>query len=442
MGVNTSGVRQIAEAAGSGDAGRIARTTTVLRRISIVLGLLGALVLLVFCVPISRLTFDTDARAGAVALLSLVVLFRTVSNGQGALIQGMRRISDLAKANVLAAVLGTAIGIVLVYFLREAGVVPALIVVALLSLVIDWWYSRQLGIKAAAMTFAEVRGEAGALLKLGLAFMASGLMVMGSAYVIRIILLHQVDFAATGLYQSAWTLGGLYIGFILQAMGADFYPRLTASATDDRECTRLVNEQTEIGLLMAGPGVLGTLTFAPLVMTLFYTADFSGAVEALRWICLGMAMRVISWPMGYIIVARNLQATFILVDAAWTVVHLGLAWVWVKAFGLNGAAMAFFGSYVFHTFVVYFIARRISGFRWSGENRRLTLLVLPLIGLVFVGFRVLPGWAATGLGALATLGLSVFSLKVLCRLVPLGRLPLSVRLMLIRLRLAPAGTAE
>ena len=103
-----------------------------------------------------------------------------------------------------------------------------------------------------------------------------------------------------GLYQSAWTLGGLYIGFILDAMGADFYPRLTAVATDDRECTRLVNEQTEIGLLLAGPGVLGTLTFAPLVMTLFYTAEFSGAVEPLRWICLGMAalrgLRSLRWP--------------------------------------------------------------------------------------------------------------------------------------------------
>src|SRR4029077_19939913 len=36
MGVNSSGVRQIAEAAGSGDQERIALTATVLRRISIV----------------------------------------------------------------------------------------------------------------------------------------------------------------------------------------------------------------------------------------------------------------------------------------------------------------------------------------------------------------------------------------------------------------------
>ena len=43
MGVNSSGVRQIAAAVGSGDADRVARTVAVLRRTSLALGALGAL---------------------------------------------------------------------------------------------------------------------------------------------------------------------------------------------------------------------------------------------------------------------------------------------------------------------------------------------------------------------------------------------------------------
>ncbi len=53
MGINSSGVRQIAEAAGSGDKTRIAQTAAVLRRTSVVLGLLGAALLLVFSRPVS-----------------------------------------------------------------------------------------------------------------------------------------------------------------------------------------------------------------------------------------------------------------------------------------------------------------------------------------------------------------------------------------------------
>src|SRR6185437_15065321 len=111
------------------------------------------------------------------------------------------------------------------------------------------------------------------------AFMITGLMPLGIAYVVRIIILKKVGLEGAGLYQSAWTIGGLYVGFILQAMGADFYPRLTASANDNAECNRLVNEQAFIGLLLGGPGVLATLTLAPLVITIFYTARFYAAVE-------------------------------------------------------------------------------------------------------------------------------------------------------------------
>ena len=77
------------------------------------------------------------------------------------------------------------------------------------------------------VTISQVRQEASALLKLGSAFMASGLMMMGVAYFVRIIVLRKVGFEATGLYQSAWTLGGLYVGIILQAHGSGFL-----SATD------------------------------------------------------------------------------------------------------------------------------------------------------------------------------------------------------------------
>ena len=47
-------------------------------------------------------------------------------------------------------------------------------------------------------------------------------------------------------------------------MGADFFPRLTAVARDKPESNRLVNEQVEVGMLVAGPGVLAMLAFAPL----------------------------------------------------------------------------------------------------------------------------------------------------------------------------------
>jgi antigen flippase len=131
MGINSSDVRQIAEAAGSGETGRIGRTAAVLRRTAIVLGVLGAVLLVVFSRQISTLTFGSDRNTAAVATLSLAVFFLSVSGGQGALLQGMRRISDrisdMAKMGVLGALFGTVSSIPLIYFFGEKGVVPSLV---------------------------------------------------------------------------------------------------------------------------------------------------------------------------------------------------------------------------------------------------------------------------------------------------------------------------
>jgi enterobacterial common antigen flippase len=427
MGINSSGVRQIAEAVGSGETARIARTATVLRRISVLLGILGAVLLATLCVPVSRWTFDTTEHAVGVALLGLAVFFRLISAGQEALIHGMRRIGDLARMAVFGSVFGTVLSIVLIYFFREQGVVPSLIGIAAMTLLTSWWYRRKIQIESVPVSSAEMGKEAGALLKLGFAFMASGILMMGAAYAVRIIVRDHSGLGAAGLYQSAWALGGLYVGFILQAMGSDFYPRLTAVASNHPECNRLVNEQAEVSLLLAGPGVVGTLTFAPLVIALFYTAKFGAAVDCLRWICLGMALRVIAWPMGFIVLAKGVQKIFFWTELAATAVNVGLAAILVQHYGLTGAGMAFFGLYVIHGIVIYFVVRRLSGFRWSAENKRIGLLVLSLMGAVFGAFYVLPFWLATTLGTLATILSGIYSVRVLCQLVPLGHLPRRVQ---------------
>ena len=439
MGINSSGVRQIAEAVGSNDAERIAQTAAVLRRTSVALGLLGATLLVVFSRRVSILTFGSDQHAAALSLLSIAVFFQLVSYGQGALIQGMRRIADLAKMAVLGALSGTLIGIPVVYFLREKGVVPSLVGLAAMAVLTSWWYSRKIYIQTPSVTLSQMAKEAAALLKLGFVFMTSGLMIAGVAYWIRVLVLHKSGYEATGFYQSAWSLGGLYVGFIIQAMGADFYPRLTANAKDDVVCNRLVNEQARVGLLLGGPGVLATLTFAPVVIGVFYSAKFGAAVGVLRWICLGSILQVVTWPMGFIIVAKGRRAIFFWAELACAVIYAALAWICVNSLGLNGAGIAFFGYCVLHGFLHYPIVRRLSGFRWSVVNKQTGLLFLCLITLVFCGFYVLPLPGAAGLGILSSLVGGIYSVRVLLTLVPWGQIPRPIRQLIVAFGIAPSN---
>jgi antigen flippase len=433
MGVNSSGVRQIAIATNTEDSRTIAITVFVLRRVSVLLGLLNVAVMLLFANQISLLTFATGKHAAAIRWLSIAVFLSLISASQTALIQGMRRIADLARIQVLGAFFGTICAIPLVYFFREKGVVPSLICVAIMTITTSWWYSRKISLRAHksfSISDRRIREEASALLKLGIAMMSGSLVTLAVAFVVRIIILHRLSMEATGLYQSAWTLGSLYVGFILQAMGADFYPRLTAHAHDNPICNRLVNEQAQVGMLLAGPGVIASLTLAPLIIALFYSTKFGPAVGILRWICLGTMLQVISWPMGFVIIAKAKRATLVACEAAWGIVSIILAWVCIAPFGLTGAGIAYFGSYIFHTLMLYAIVSRLSGFRCSKENRITGLVSLSLVAIAFFGFFCMPILYSAALGSLAAILHSVYSVHRITSYLEPEQIPSSLRQLL------------
>jgi PST family polysaccharide transporter len=152
-------------------------------------------------------------------------------------------------------------------------------------------------------------------------------------------------------------------------------------------------------------------------------------------------MQVITWPMGFIIMAKGRARLLIFCELAWGVVSLCLAWVCVTIFGLDGAGIAFFGSYVFHVLLIYPVVHRLSGFRWSSENRHTSLLFGLLIAVVFSGFYVLPFLWASVVGILAAILSGTYSFRVFCRLVPWHEIPRPLRRLVTRLGVAPAGSA-
>jgi PST family polysaccharide transporter len=330
----------------------------------------------------------------------------------------MRQIGVLAKLSILGSVYGTVISIGMVYCLGKAGVAPALVGIAAMGTATAWWYSRKIVLTVPLLSAGALGEEAKSLLKLGLAFMSSGLMMMGAAYLVRLIVVREAGVESAGLYQAAWTLGGLYVGFILQAMGTDFYPRLTAVADDNEACNRVVNEQAHVSMLLAGPGVIATLVLAPWILQIFYTSEFHGALGVLRWICLGMALRIISWPMGFIILAKGAQLFFFWSELAWSVVYLSAAWFCTQRYGLEGAGLAFFISYMFHCVMNYGIASILSEFRWSAETLLVCLLFVSLLATVLAAIHLLPSNIGMPVQILAIMASLAFAVRTCVMAMP------------------------
>ena len=330
----------------------------------------------------------------------------------------------------MAFLFSTLVTLPVIYFYRERGVVPSLVIFAAISVLTSALYRRKIPLQQVKVNWREVWEESSLLMQLGVILMLSSLLQSGLAYLVRALILRRAGQDAAGLYQSAWTLGGMYVGFVIKAMAADFYPRLTAAGNRDEDCNRMVNEQARIGLMLAGPGVLATLTFCPLILMILYTAKFVAAVEVLRWISLGALLQVVTWPMGYIAVARGMAKLYFWCELSCAIAYALLAVGCVPWFGLRGAGIAFLGYCIVHGVIYYPIARRVSKFRWTRDNVLGGALYLGVIVIVFSSFYLLPAWAATLLGACSVLLGCLFSLHTLGKMVEWERFPKTVRILL------------
>lgn len=411
LGLGSSGVREVAEACSTGDAKRVARSVKTLRRACFVSGVLGWLVSIAFSYPLSLWAFDSGERAWAMALLGASLLFGVIASGQTALLQGSRRISDLARLNVVSVLASTTFALAVYAWLGEKGIVPVLIGTALSNLGFSWWFARRVPIAQLEMGWAETWRQSKRLVGLGLAFMWSGLLAAAGALAIRAIIVRELGIDANGIYQAAWGISGMFAGFILSAMSTDFYPRITAASSDHREVNRLVNEQTEIGILLALPGLLGTLTFAPWIMHIFYSARFLPGAELLPWFILGIFGQVLSWPMSFALIATRATRWYVFVESVANIMRLSLSIVLLRYLGLWGTALAVPLLYIVYTLLLLLICRRLTGFRWAPATLKLTAISAVLIFSGFFVRKWFVGYSAFAGGAVLTALTCLLSLR-------------------------------
>jgi PST family polysaccharide transporter len=384
MGIGSSGVRQVAEAVGTNNDERIARTVITLRRAAWLTGGLGMLFMIVLCVPISRVTFTSSDYSWEIALLGVTLLLASITAGQACVLRGTRRIADIARITVGGALGGTLISIPCFYFWGEQGIVVSLIFSGAATLVVSWWYARRVPIAPLVMSWRESWQEARTLLALGISFMGAGLVSSATAYAILTLLIRQFGIAEVGIYQAAYSLSGVLVGFVLGAMGADYYPRLTAVAGDNASVYRMVNEQSQIAILLALPGLAAMMVFAPLVIQLFYASSFAPAVPILRWCILGILGRVFSWPAGFVLLAKGKGKLFFITEVFSCALHLGCVFAFIRLWGLKGAGIAFMVLYVVHTALMLLVMRRLVGATWTRHTLDMTLIASTVMVLLML----------------------------------------------------------
>jgi O-antigen/teichoic acid export membrane protein len=363
LGISFSAVRDISAANGTGDKISISKTIRVLRYWAWLTGLAGAVVTVILAPQLSQWSFGNREYTWAFIWLSVTILIQSISKAQSAILQGTRRLREMAKAGVIGSLFGLGTSVPLYYLYGINGIVPALIVTAITGLLLSWYFSRKVPVEKVKLTQDDYNRQGIGMAKLGISMTVAGFIASLSGYILNAFISNNAGVEQVGFYNAGWGVVGQYTAIIFAAMATDYFPRLAAVQADNTKVRNLVNQQIETALFIVTPLLILLIVGMPLVVRILYTPEFLPVVMFAVLTLIGIPFKTISWAMGYVYLAKGDGKLFMIMEIVSGVVILASNLILYYFFGLNGLGLSFIITYFLGVIFSYYVLRKKYDFR-------------------------------------------------------------------------------
>lgn len=358
LGIASSSVRDIAMAHANEDERKVIFVVSVFRKLVWVTGLMGLVVCLFFSPVWSKITFGNYDYIISFAFLSFTLLLTQLSLGQITVLQGIGQYRYMAKATLVGNTVSLLLMIPLYYIWKIEAIVPTFIVISLVNLIFSWYYSRKVKIKTITLNLSQVFSEGKSIVKMGIFLSLNGFLAMLSTYIVRVFVNYQGGIEEVGLYSAGFTLLNTYTGLVFNAMGTEYYPRLSTYSKDKEKFSLAINQQMEIGMLLVSPLIITFIVFADVVLNVLYSNNFLAITEMLYIASFGFFFRMMSWSIAYSFAAKGDGKTLFvneLVAACYMIIS---NIIFYKYWGLTGLGFSFVFIYFLYLFQVSLVCKK------------------------------------------------------------------------------------
>jgi len=415
LGIDRSAVKDISEALHQDKPEKVAHTISIVKKLVWITGIFGTLITIVLSPLLSQLAFETKAYTFSFVWVSVALLFKQLAAGNLVILQGLRKLSHLAQANLLGSFVGLVITIPLYYYFRIEGIVPAIILSFVLSFLFSGYFARKALVKTTSITLKEAFSEGKPMIRLGVMMSISSLLSVLGTYILQIYISHSGDVNQVGLYAAGIVIINSYVGIIFNAMATDYYPRLAAVNQDNNQIREIASTQAFVGLMLITPIIVLFLIFSSFVIKILYTAEFLLIVAMVSWGILGTLFKTLSFSMGYIIIAKGDSNVFLKTAVGFNMLLLAMNIAGYYYGGLTGLGISYFVYYIVHFVVVGWLTKKLYNFYFSKNFYAVFAICMVLCGLAFVVDSFLPDsiwrYAILAILLVGSLGWSLYGLN-------------------------------
>ncbi len=367
FGLGTSAVRDISEANKEGDIHRLSYVSTVFKKLVWVTGLLGLSICLLFAPVLSQVSFGSHDFTFTFAILSVILLFRMLSEGQNTLLQGTHNLRMMAKSNVWGNTFGLIVTAPLYYFFGVRGIAPALILTFLINLLVSWYYSSKIKLEKVEVSYKQALVAGKKMLKLGGYIALSGLISTIVPYIIQVFIEKKGGLQDVGLYVAGFAIVNTYVGMVFTAMATEYFPRLSSIAKESGAFNIALNQQMQICILLIAPLICAFIVFSKVAIVVLYSNEFLSIEHMILFAVFAILFKAPSWCCSYAILAKGDGKIFFITEMLVLILQVGLYMCFYLWLGLTGIGLAFIVMYIYYLIQEWFVCRKRYGFSISRD---------------------------------------------------------------------------
>lgn len=370
LGFRSSSVRDVACHRREPLLGQI---VAVVRRWGLLLGILGAAVMVAAAPFLSKSTFGSYDRTLYYMALGVAVFLLALSAAEEAVLQGMEKLRSLARASLWGMAAGVAVTVPMYYFWGLESVVPSIITYTLVTCVAVMFNRAKVPDARVRISFGETWQAGKRFILLGVYMTAADVVAQVMSYIFIAWLNMNGGENEVGFYQAGFTMVNRYPALVMSAIAMEYYPRLASVVKSELRTRIFVAQEMRILTVVLTGFVALFVPLSQVAVRLLYSSEFDVAVPFVTVAMIGVLLRGVSYCISYVILAKGDGPTFLLTESLSTVVALGLNIGAFRLWGVGGLGVSYSVWYLLYVAIVAVVYYRRYRQRLP---RRLLLMVV------------------------------------------------------------------
>ena len=327
--------------------------------ITFISSLILGIIIIIFSDNLSQKVLNSLEYINIFKVFGITIIFYAVNALMLSILNGHKEIKKFTIVNISGSIISLIFTSLLLFFYHLEGALYALILnqsilffITLRFVVKSDWFNLKL------FTLGIDKSSAIKLGKFTFMTIVSAMAVPMVLLFIRNYIGSNIGWDEAGYWQGMYYISTMYLLIVTTSLGVYYLPKLS-EIEDKKELKREILNGYIIIMPIVTILALTIYFFRIYIIDIAFTKEFTPMLELFKWQLIGDIIKIASWLLGYLMLAKAMTKVFIITEIIFGIIFALLSVIFLNSFGLVGVTYAFALNYTLYLIVMSFIFRGV-----------------------------------------------------------------------------------